>query len=57
MTDAEKLKAATDLLREVAAKLERMATESLNGGWSTHQVKPQRDIADSIYSTLGRIGR
>lgn len=44
------------LLREVAQKLDDMARESLSGGWSTHQVRPQQELANKIYSTLGRMG-
>jgi len=43
------------LLREIAEQLERWARESKSGGWSTHQVQPQRELADKIYSHLGRL--
>ena len=42
------------LLREVAHTLEAWARESERGGWSTHQVQPQRELAARIYAFLGR---
>ena len=41
MTDKE-------LLSEIAENLEQWAIESQNGGWSTHQVKPQIELAATI---------
>jgi hypothetical protein len=49
MADTDK-----ELLREVANQLDRWARESESGGWSTHQVNPQRQLADKIYAHLGR---
>jgi len=43
-----------DLLRSIAVQLERWASESRDGGWSTHQVVPQLDLAKRIYAYLGR---
>lgn len=40
--------------RVIAAQLDRWANESIQGGWSTHQVKPQRDLARLIYSAIGK---
>jgi hypothetical protein len=42
------------MLVAVAQKLERWAAESKVGGWSTHQVKPQQDLAAEIFIELGR---
>ena len=36
------------LLIEIAAQLEKWAVESVSGGWSTHQVRPMRDLAFRI---------
>lgn len=33
-------------LVQVAATLDRWAHESLRGGWSTHQVKANQELAD-----------
>ncbi len=41
-------------LRKVAKQLEEWANESKSGGWSTHQVKPQQELAEQIYAHLGR---
>lgn len=43
-----------ELLREIAEQLDKWAIESQTGGWSTHQVDPQRKLAQKIYSHLGR---
>lgn len=40
------------LLAEVAEQLRTWATESRVGGWSTHQVDPQRQLADKIDGAL-----
>ncbi|MEW8048925.1 MAG: hypothetical protein AB2792_19900 [Candidatus Thiodiazotropha sp.] len=40
--------------REIAEQLNRWADESRTGGWSTHQVKPQRELAEKIYAHLGK---
>ena len=36
-------------LQEIANQLQIWAAESINGGWSTHQVKPMKDLASQIY--------
>jgi len=43
-----------EALRKIASQLRAWANESLNGGWSTHQVQPQRDLATQIEAMLGR---
>lgn len=43
----------SQVLRNIAVTLERWAEESESGGWSTHQVKSQRELAKRIYDTLG----
>lgn len=47
MTDRE-------MLIEIAKQLEAWAKQSVDGGWSTHQVKPQCNLADDIYKHIGR---
>lgn len=37
-----------ELLERIARQLYAWAEESQRGGWSTHQVEPQRRLADSI---------
>ena len=49
MSDSDRI-----ILRTVAEQLEKWASASLLGGWSTHQVEPQRDLAKLIYAHLGR---
>lgn len=44
----------TELLREIATTLRHWATESRSGGWSTHQVDPQRALANRIDEALAR---
>lgn len=46
-TDAE------NAFRHIAATLERWAAQSKAGGWSTHQIEPQRSLAKAIYEALG----
>ena len=43
-------------LRQLANQLEEWASESLRGGWSTHQVEPMRKKAQEIYAILGKMG-
>jgi len=43
-----------ELLNEIAHQLDRWSVESLNGGWSTHQVAPMRDLSLKIFAHLGR---
>lgn len=45
MTDQEKIALAASTIRDEIFQLEAWADESLAGGWSTHQVKPQRERA------------
>ena len=40
------------LLHVVARQLNRWADESRRGGWSTHQVDPQRALAEQIHQHL-----
>jgi len=49
MSDSDKV-----ILRTIAKQLEKWASDSVSGGWSTHHVKPQRDLAMLIYAHLGR---
>lgn len=37
-----------DFLEKLAAQLDEWASSSENWGWSTQQVKPQREKADEI---------
>ena len=46
-----------EMLLKIATKLERWAAESLAGGWSTHQVVPQRKLSGEILSYLARTSR
>lgn len=39
-------------IKEVIAQLEKWATESEVGGWSTHQVRPMRQLADHLKAFL-----
>ena len=50
---------AYTLLRKVAGRLNRWATQSSEGGapWSTHQVDGQINLADEIYAFLGKKGQ
>jgi len=41
-------------LLEVAKQLEVWADESVDGGWSTHQIRPMRDEAVKIRSFVRR---
>lgn len=36
------------ILLDLAARLDQWATQSRTGGWSTHQVEPQRELAQQI---------
>lgn len=42
-----------EALRYIAITLERWASESQAGGWSTHQIKSQRSLAKAIFEALG----
>ena len=50
---------AYTLLRKVAGRLNRWATQSSEGGapWSTHQVDGQINLANEIYAFLGKKGK
>jgi len=37
-----------EVLEGVIRQLDRWARESRAGGWSTHQVEPQRKLADDL---------
>lgn len=54
MDDKTKLNEATVLLMQIRAQLRQWATDSVQDGWSTHQVDPQRMLADRIDTQLGR---
>ena len=45
-----------DKLREMALQCDAWARESQTGGWSTHQVAPQKQKAQEIWALLGRVG-
>lgn len=45
---------AADFLDAVANKLDRWARDSVSGGWSTHQVKPNREMADECRRTAAQ---
>ena len=43
-----------NLLLDVAAQPDKWVLESMTGGWSTHQVKPMRELAMKIrFEVLG----
>jgi uncharacterized protein (DUF58 family) len=42
------------MLRTAAEKCEQWARESRSGGWSTHQVEANKQLAKEIYAVLGR---
>lgn len=42
----------TGILIRVARQLDNWADESISGGWSTHQVKPQRRLAVAIRRSI-----
>ncbi len=46
-----------EFLQQIATQLRQWATESRSGGWSTHQVDPQRRLADKIDEHLHGSGR
>lgn len=43
-----------DYLDKIALQLIRWANESQSGGWSTHQVDPQKKLAMEILSNVDR---
>ena len=47
-----RLEASEDLLATVRRQLNQWASESVEGGWSTHQVEPQRKLAARIQQFL-----
>lgn len=40
------------MIAAIASQLIRWADESIEGGWSTHQVKPMRDLAGRLSTFL-----
>lgn len=42
------------LLTHIAQQLETWARQSREGGWSTHQVEPQKELAQKIWAHLGQ---
>ena len=50
-------KESNKLLREVGTQLEKWADEAKTGGWSTHQVKPMKRLAEKIFAHLGRASK
>ena len=46
--------ACEEMLRSIRRQLNQWADESRSGGWSTHQVDPQRELAAKIQQFLGR---
>lgn len=52
MTAPKTMKTDTQMLVELAAQLEKWATESREGGWSTHQVDPMRRKVQEICDHL-----
>lgn len=53
-----KVKELVDMMQFILGDTERIldnwAKESIRGGWSTHQVGPQRDLSDRIAAILYR---
>lgn len=43
-----------ELLLEIAQQLDRWAIETYTGSWSTHQVRPMRDLSLQIFVHLER---
>ena len=48
----EIMKEPLNILSDIAKQLNKWAEESKKGGWSTHQVKPQQELASKIYQYL-----
>lgn len=46
-------KSGAVMLTSIAEQLKQWATESRNGGWSTHQVDPMLDLAAKIHNQIG----
>lgn len=44
-----------EVIRQIARQCNLWAEESRNGGWSTHQVSPNRDAAMKLYAFLDRM--
>ncbi len=51
----DKLLKAIRLLESEAKKLETWAKESINGGWSTHQVNPMRQRAQFLRKQINSL--
>jgi ElaB/YqjD/DUF883 family membrane-anchored ribosome-binding protein len=47
----------TKLLEEIEETLRDWARQSVTGGWSTHQVEPQQQLANRIAATLYRANK
>lgn len=54
MSEAEILKQALRFIESVAQTCESWAVESVNGGWSTHQVDRNRELAEAAREFLAR---
>jgi len=55
MTTEQKLEKACEELQKISFTLRRWARESWEGGWSTHQVKPQRELSCEIEDVLDQL--
>lgn len=55
MTDAEKLELSRATVAEEIDLLLAWSRESITGGWSTHQTRPQLDRAEKLALVLHRI--
>lgn len=47
-SDAQKIDALVKAINEAANTCDRWAEESLSGGWSTHQVAANRELANRL---------
>lgn len=57
MTVHEENRQLKDALRDAAETMERWARQSRQGGWSTHQVEPNRLKAQKLFALLGRLSK
>ncbi len=48
---------AARMLMKVARTLRQWARESEQGGWSTHQVRPQRELSAEVEDIVDQLGR
>lgn len=51
----EAIEAAAEALLAMANQLDEWATQSREGGWSTHQVDPMRKTADALRRKVSRL--